>query len=163
MWCHQGRVNGCTHQQPEHVLWNWVWPWYLFGSRLFKTLRCLHPTSQLGGRLSLHVISVTGRKEKFPDTLCLSSSFSLFPLIFRLFLKNLFFPFFGSATWHMYLKPRDQESKPHPLQWKHGVLTIGLPRKPLPSFYQQHLLLLLSRWLQVYILITPAQHAFSFS
>ena len=86
----------------------------------------------------------------------------LFPLLSL--SKNLFFFFFfASTTWHMYLKSLNQESNPHPLQWKHGVLTIGLPGKPLPSFHQQHLLLLLSRRLQVYILIIPAQYAFSFS
>ena len=45
-----------------------------------------------------------------------------------------FFLIFGSATWHVGFKFPSQGSNPHPLPWKHKVLTTGLPGK-IPTYF----------------------------
>ena len=53
-----------------------------------------------------------------------------FPLCV-LFKKNFFFFFFGLTVQHVGSKFPNQEWNPHPLQWKHKVLTTQPPGKSL--------------------------------
>ena len=56
--------------------------------------------------------------------------------------RSIFLPFFlkifGSATWHVGFKFPSQGSNPHPLPWKHTVLTTGLPGKIPTYFFFKH-------------------------
>ena len=72
--------------------------------------------------------SAKGSGRALDAHLCHNHSSSVLPIPYIVLLGKIFF-FFGHAMQHAGSSFPDQGSNLCPLQWKHGVLTTGLPGK----------------------------------